>query len=190
MSFRDLFQDSEESIVWKNPIVNNLTVKGTISGPSVGNVLTSTTLTTDSIIKGNGSHSITTSGILIDSSNNLIFNSPSNIYMYLDSPYVFVQDSLYSPNAELGLRFTISSSVTVSRLKIYSTTNMSNNRTLRLWDETGILIATATTVDEAPNAWNISGPLNTGDLLLSPGTYTISFTLDNVFGYHSRKSVV
>ncbi len=60
---------------------------------------------------------------------------------------------------------------------------MPTSRTIRLWDGSGNLLATATTTAEV-DGWNTSGPLNTGNLTIPAGTYTISYTVD-ASGYYT-----
>ena len=162
-----------------------------LTGKSIGNVSTDTTLTSNKIIIGNGSREITTSGITCDSSNNLITAVTGTTNMYDTVSYVFAEDSTSFPSyCEVGLRFTIASSIVVSAFRGYRTTTMPTTKAFTLWNSVGTLLATASTSGETVGAWTTSGALNTGALTLPTGSYTLSFTIPSIYAPRSTTGLI
>ena len=146
-----------------------------------GNVTSTVPLTVDAIVKGNGTNFVKTSGISINSLNDLIIKKAISTTGFSNTS-IFGNAPGFGGN-EWGNPFSLSTPFTVTAFRFYRTTFMStNSRVIRLWTSTGVLLASATTSFES-TGWNTSGPLNTGPLVLSasPTTYVISST-DSSYG--------
>lgn len=149
---------------------------------TTGNVTTSTVLTSNKLIKGNGTTDFTISGISCDSSNNLVIPISGTTNMYDTVSYTFAEDSTSVPSfCEFGMRFTIASTIVVTGFRGYRTTNVATTKSFTLWNGSGVAIATASTTGETVGAWTTSGALNTGPLTLTAGNYTLSYTVQSIY---------
>lgn len=149
---------------------------------SNGNVTSGSTLTSDAIIKGNGTGNVQPSEISITSSNDLIIKKTRSTDMYTGSGTVFTYDTFYSePELNMGTRFSISSPITITAFKAYENLWLSP---FRLWNSAGTQIASAP-LTNITSGWMTSDPLDTGPLTISPGTYTLSLALEILPGINS-----
>ncbi len=151
------------------------TITGTLTyGPMV---TATSTLTTNAILKGSdGTRKTESSGILTDSSDNLIYSKPSTTYMYDGTALTFQSKSAgIVAGREYGMYFTVASTIVLSALRFYRLATTDTIRTIRVWDSLGNLLTTGAINTAVDNAWATTGAISYS---LTPGNYCLSFTGD------------
>jgi hypothetical protein len=112
------------------------------------------------------------------------FNWRTRIGKFQLAPVVYtiyttqVPASTVSGAAEVGTQFTSSLSGYINKLRYWQASGETGSHTLRLWTDTGTLLATATIAVGSPNVWNVA--TLTPSIAVSAGVkYRVSYNTNS-----------